>query len=65
MRIRKMARIWYQSPEIVIDFIIIGVFGLSPVVGTSEVCGVCVHMVYVHGVCTVCALQTAQYMGSV
>ena len=38
------ARTWlaYQSPEIVIDFILIGVFGLSPVVGTSEVCGVCV-----------------------
>ena len=32
----------YQSPEIVIVFIIIGVFGLSPVVGTSEMCGVCV-----------------------
>lgn len=25
------------NPEIVIDFIIIGVFGLSPVVGTLEV----------------------------
>ena len=53
MRIRKMARIWYQSPEIVIDFIIIGVFGLSPVVGTSEVCGVCV-LVSAHGICARC-----------
>ena len=37
IRIKWLA---YQSPEIVIFFIIIGVFGLSPVVGTSEVCGV-------------------------
>ena len=47
IRIKWLA---YQSPEIVIDFIIIGVFGLSPVVGTSELCGVCV-LVSAHGIC--------------
>ena len=40
-----------------IDFIIIGVFGLSPVVGTSEVCGVCVH--------DLCTADCTVYMGSV
>ena len=51
-----------------IDFIITGVFGLSPVVGTSEVCGVCV-LVSSHGICARCvhSLCTADctVMGSV
>jgi len=45
----------YQSPEIVIDFIIIGVFGLSPVVGTLEVCGCVCASECAWYMCTVCA----------
>jgi len=42
---KKFAKLWpvaTQSPEILIDFIIIGMFGLSPVVGTLEV--TCAHV---------------------